>query len=199
MQASFHVDGLPEPHYGEVGRINLVAVSGTRSCTFYIRVMNPAYTLKIGQFTKGDIVLRRISDQIVLPLLAIRDPDAQPWVPVVLNGRVERRPVKVLLRSESNQLAAVSGVNAGEQVIAVNLLDVNPGDVVCLSTGQLSAEGCSHLADSDQCPESLFHRCADDGTGTAGFISLSPVGAGRNARHSLPYRSGIYGLSRCIP
>ena len=118
MQASFHVDGLPDPHYGEVVRINPVAVAGTRRVTFYIRVMNPDHTLKIGQFAKGDIVLRQISEQIVLPLPAIRDPDGQPWVLVVLNGRVERRPVMVLLRSESNQLAAGSGVNAGEQVIA---------------------------------------------------------------------------------
>ena len=137
MQASFHVDGLPDPHYGEVVRINPVAVAGTRSFTFYIRVMNRDHTLKIGQFAKRDIVLRQISEQIVLPLPAIRDPDGQPWVLVVLNGRVERRPVMVLLRSESNQLAAGSGVNAGEQVIAVNLLDVSPGDVVHLSTGKL--------------------------------------------------------------
>lgn len=137
MQAGFSVDGLTEPQRGEVVRINPVAVAGTRSFTLYIRVKNPEHKLKAGQFAKGGIVLRQVSDQIVLPLPAIHDPDGQPWVLVARQGRLERRPVELLLRSEADRLAAVAGVKPGEHVIAVDLVGVKAGDPVSLPGGKL--------------------------------------------------------------
>ncbi|UGA40902.1 hypothetical protein JOS77_23840 [Chromobacterium haemolyticum] len=98
---------------------------------------NPEHKLKAGQFAKGGIVLRQLSDQIVLPLPAIHDPDGQPWVLVARQGRLERRPVELLLRSEADRLAAVSGVKPGEHVIAVDLVGVKAGDPVSLPGGKL--------------------------------------------------------------
>ncbi|KMN32738.1 RND transporter [Chromobacterium sp. LK1] len=136
MRASFTVDGQSEPQHGEVVRINPVAVPGTRSFTLYIRVKNPEQRLKVGQFAKGGIVLKQLDGQVVLPLPAIHDPDGQAWVMVVKKGRLERRPVRLLLRSEADRLAAVEGVTAGEPVIAVDLVGVKAGDPVSLPSGK---------------------------------------------------------------
>ncbi|UTH73091.1 efflux RND transporter periplasmic adaptor subunit [Chromobacterium sp. IIBBL 290-4] len=132
QEARFRVDGNQEQIIGKVVRINPVAQSGTRSFTLYVRVDNRDGRLKAGQFVTGGVVLRNIDHQMVLPVTAVHDLNAKPWVIVVQQGKLVKRPVAVLLNSDSERQVAVSGVSAGEPVLAVELLGVKLGDPVKL-------------------------------------------------------------------
>ncbi|MDF0606430.1 efflux RND transporter periplasmic adaptor subunit [Neisseriaceae bacterium TC5R-5] len=136
MPAMFTIDGLDTPQHGEVVRINPVAVTGTRSFTLYIRVKNPAGILKVGQFAKGQIALQRLDSAITVPLQAIQDAATQPWVWVVQQGKLVRRPVVMRLRAESEGKVAIEGVAAGEWVIALALPGVKAGDAMTLPTAK---------------------------------------------------------------
>lgn len=132
MPASFSVDGRDAQEHGEVVRINPVAIPGTRSFTLFVRVRNTDGHLKVGQFAKGGVVVREVKDKVVVPIAAVRDIDAKPWVMVVEKGRLAKRPVTVELRAENERQAAIGGVADGASVIVGELLGSKAGDPVSL-------------------------------------------------------------------
>ncbi len=132
MTARFTVEGQAQAYSGLVARINPVAQSGTRSFTVFIRVENPDGRLKGGLFAKGGIVLSEIAGQTLLPQNAVQDPEGKPWVMAIEKGRLVKRPVRIALLSETERVAAVSGVSPGEPVLAARLLGVNAGEAVSL-------------------------------------------------------------------
>ena len=135
QQARFNVEGLPDELSGAVVRVNPVAQSGTRSFLIYIRVDNRDGRLKAGQFAKGGVVLRQLEGQVVLPQTAVQDLQGKPWVMLVEQGRLQRRPVQVLLWSQTERKVALQGVKPGQLVLSAALLGVAAGDAVSLPTG----------------------------------------------------------------
>lgn len=133
QRARFTVEGLTDEFDAELVRLNPVAASGTRSFTVYLRVTNPEGRLKAGQFAKGGIVLKEVDDAVSLPLSAVHDVGGKPWVLLLEQGKVTRRPVTVQLIAEGAGRVAVAGVKPGETVLAASLLGVNPGDAVTLA------------------------------------------------------------------
>ncbi|MCW3481516.1 efflux RND transporter periplasmic adaptor subunit [Neisseriaceae bacterium JH1-16] len=132
LPARFSVEGLAERFGGTLVRINPVASTSTRSFTVYVRVQNPNGVLKGGQFVKGALVLNEVTDKVALPLAAINDRAGKPWVMVVKGGKLEKRPVALVLSSESERQAAITGVAAGETVLSAALLGIKAGDAVTL-------------------------------------------------------------------
>lgn len=130
--ARFKVEGGSTVFQGRVTRLNPVAAPGTRSFTAYVRVDNRDARLKAGQFVQGDIVLRELPEAVSLPQAAVREADKSPWVMVVRNGRLEKRPVEILLTADTTRTVAVKGLNAGEVVLSANLIGMKPGDAVRL-------------------------------------------------------------------
>lgn len=132
MDARFSVEGQAGEFSGKLVRINPVANASTRNFDVYLRVDNQDGRLKAGQFTKGGIVLRELSGVVVLPLAAVHERDSKPWVLLVDQGRLARRPVTVKLRSEALGKVAVDGITPGAAVVAVPLIGMQPGDAVRL-------------------------------------------------------------------
>lgn len=133
QQARFQVEGLDGEFRGELVRVNPVAASATRTFNAYIRVPNADGRLKAGQFAKGGIVLREVTDAIAVPQAAVQQADsANPWLLLVQNGKLVKQPVQVVLRSDTDRRFAVQGVAAGQIVLAAALLGMKPGDAVTL-------------------------------------------------------------------
>lgn len=133
QQARFTVEGIDGTFSAQLARINPVANAATRTFNVYLRVDNRDGRLKAGQFAKGGVVLAEVNDAVRLPLAALRDADsATPWLLAVRGGRLQRQPVTVLLRADSERQVAVRGIAAGQTVLAAPLLGLKAGDAVSL-------------------------------------------------------------------
>ena len=131
----FQVDGITQFFTGKVSRINPSTVSGTRAYYAYVDVDNVHETLKNGMFVTGDIILDERSQAIVIPYESVRHE--------VLHGvkndyvykinhekKIEKQIVKLgLMDSASNKVQVLSGVKAGEVIMASDL-NVLPGSSV---------------------------------------------------------------------
>jgi HlyD family secretion protein len=92
------------------------AQRGTVEAKFAV-VSPPAY-LRTDMTVSIEIAVADKPDALVVPLGAIRDPQApEPWVLVVRDGRAERVAVKLGARTAADA-EIVSGLAAGQQVIA---------------------------------------------------------------------------------
>ena len=133
QQARFSVEGVAGPFSATLTRLNPVAHAATRTFSVYLRVDNRDGRLKAGQFAKGGVVLQEIPDAVRLPLAAVQDNEGKtPWVMKVQNGRLQKHPVSIVLRADTERVFAVRGLNAGDTLLAAALLGMKPGDAVQL-------------------------------------------------------------------
>ena len=123
--------GAPE-QTGRIVRINPVADANTRQFTVFIQVQNADGAVKAGQFAQGSIVLKQVAQAMVVPETAIKHAEGQAFVYVVSQGKLTKRPVKVVLQDPSTARAAVDGLKAGEAVLRTELLGIKVGDAVSL-------------------------------------------------------------------
>ena len=117
---------------GRIVRINPVADANTRQFTVFIQVQNADGAVKAGQFAQGNIVLNHVAQAMVVPETAIKQAEGQAFVYVVSQGKLTKRPVKVLLQDPTTSRAAVEGLRAGEAVLRTELLGIKEGDAVSL-------------------------------------------------------------------
>jgi RND family efflux transporter MFP subunit len=138
---SFDVEGFDARHFvGKVARINPTAEAGSRTMTVYIAVDNEDGALRGGMFAKGGITLQKSAAQPVVPVAAIRDDNGVATVFKIENNKVVSQVVKVGLRNEDEGLAAInSGLQPGEQVIALKLDGIKAGSSVKLPPGAAKA------------------------------------------------------------
>lgn len=132
MTASFHLEGGKQQYSATLQRINPVANANTRTFAAYLQVANNDLQLKAGQFIQGELVLRE-QQGIALPLAAVRDADGKtPWVMTLKGNQLGKQPVQILLRNDARRTVAVSGLAAGQQILAAPLLGLQSGDKVQL-------------------------------------------------------------------
>lgn len=122
---SFTVTGFGERKFeGRVMRINPVADPGTRAIAVYVRVANPGQELKGGMYASGEINVGKGGEGLAVPLQALHDASASPWVLVLNKDRLEKRPVTVAARDERRNRAWLgSGVNEGDIVVVAQLTE----------------------------------------------------------------------------
>lgn len=126
QRLSFTVTGFGDRHFqGSVARINPVADMGTRAISVYVRVPNPGLELKGGMYARGEISAGPGGSALTVPLDALHEPAGQgPWVLVLAEGRLQKRPVEIAARDERrNVLYLKDGVREGETVIVARLTD----------------------------------------------------------------------------
>lgn len=126
----FKVETDTHEYAGKVARINQVAVAGTRSYMVYIEFNNKNSVLKAGQFIKGQIVLKSLPNQSVVSCDALRNIANKQYVLVLKDGLIIQKQVGLILENQQSLSCAVSGLVAGEKVLAGNVLTVKVGDKV---------------------------------------------------------------------
>lgn len=126
----FKVETDAHEYAGKVARINQVAVAGTRSYMVYIEFNNKNSVLKAGQFIKGQIVLKSLPNQSVVSCDALRNIANKQYVLVLKDGLIIQKQVGLILENQQSLSCAVSGLVAGEKVLAGNVLTVKVGDKV---------------------------------------------------------------------
>ncbi len=127
--AHFKVSGFGDRIFdGRVERINPMTETGSRSITVYLSVPNPDGALKGGMFGQGMLVLDKNAPTPTIPAAAIRSEAGLPYVLVLADGKLYKRPITPGLTSEDAGTVEVrDGLKPGEQVLLAKLDDFKDG------------------------------------------------------------------------
>jgi membrane fusion protein (multidrug efflux system) len=105
---------------GKVARVSPTVDPTTRSVTVYVQIPNARGTLKGGTFASGRVVSRVISDALVVPSAAVRQPpgEGKPYVYRVASRAVDVAPIQVGVIDERTGMTQVlDGLNEGDRVV----------------------------------------------------------------------------------
>lgn len=144
--ARLNVDGFAEPIVAKVVRINPSTQAGTRAVLVYLAV-EPREGLRQGLFAKGRIELdRRMA--LTVPETSVRIEQAKPYVLVLADGRVQRRPVELATRgsvadAREGHVEVKSGVQAGEQVLRATVGTVGDGTAARIASAGAAASAAA--------------------------------------------------------
>lgn len=136
QRLAFTVTGFGERRFeGRVARINPVADTGTRAIAVYVRVPNPGQELKGGMYARGEISAGTAGEALGLPLDALHETAGQgPWVMVLANGTLQKRPVEIAARdARRNRLFLKGGVAEGDTVVVARLTESAVGQPATLA------------------------------------------------------------------
>jgi RND family efflux transporter MFP subunit len=145
QSARFRVGGFGERLFeGRVARINPVTEPGSRSIYVYLALANPDSALKGGMFAQGDLVLDKTEPRPAIPLTALRSESGLPYVLVIEDDKLVKRPVTLGLRAENEGYVEVlAGLEPGERVLSARIDTLGPGSVVTLAQAATPAAALS--------------------------------------------------------
>jgi membrane fusion protein (multidrug efflux system) len=109
---------------GKVARVSPTVDPATRSVTVYVQIPNARGTLKGGTFASGRVVSRVISNALVVPSAAIRQPPGQgpPYVYRIANRTIDVAPVQLgVVDDRVGTTQIVDGLREGDRVIVGNV------------------------------------------------------------------------------
>ena len=120
-------DGTPYPHAGVLDYVDPTIERTRGTVTVRARVPNPEGTLKPGEFVRVTVIFPDVPDAVLVPERAVLDEQGGAYVLVVkADDTVEYRKVeRGGVHDGMQQL--VSGVTAGERVIADGVQQAQPG------------------------------------------------------------------------
>lgn len=128
QEVTVTVDALPGPELtGTVTQVGPVATSTGQLFPVEITLTNPG-DLKAGMTARASIRIIS-SGGVVIPAAAVRTDNGQHYVFVVEDGAVERRPVTLGLRNDTEVLV-LDGVEAGQRVAVTNVDALQDGMAV---------------------------------------------------------------------
>ena len=128
--ANIRVQATGESFTGTVSRNTASLDTATRTMQVEIDVPNKKDKLTPGMYADVSLDVRRAGNALAVPVQAVDQSGSQPVVLVVdKSSRVERRPVKIGI-STPDRIGILSGLNDGERVIAANLSNFQPGELV---------------------------------------------------------------------
>ena len=131
----FTLEAYPGKEFrGAVARIEPMANPDTRQVGVYMQMRNPGNLIG-GQFASGRILGQRVDTAVVIPESAVRTTGAESAVLVVEGNRVVRRPVTLgPINPSTGTIAVLTGVKAGERVIARSSATIQEGATVQIGT-----------------------------------------------------------------
>jgi RND family efflux transporter MFP subunit len=134
----FTIDAFPGQEFtGRVARMDPIADPATRQVGVYVELPNPSGRIIGGLFAWGRISLDAMR-AVVIPATAVQvsGPDSSITTAFVIeNGRLVRRQVTLGPRDEERGLVAVlSGIAAGDRVLATPTAGVSEGAPVTMAT-----------------------------------------------------------------
>ena len=138
MTAQLRIEGVAEPVSAKVLRINPSAQMGSRSIVVYLGIQGRE-GLRQGLFAQGSLGTQNVQ-VLAVPVSSVRTDKPQPYVQVVQDGQIAHITVQPGARSEGGResLMAVSGLNAGAQVLVGSVGAVREGVVVVFTTSAKS-------------------------------------------------------------
>jgi len=128
----FTVHGYPNEIFtGQIARIAPSADPATRQIAILVEMPNPTHRLLVGLLARGRIAARSVTG-IVVPLSAIDTRTTPPAVLRIRGDAIERVAVGVGLRDPLRDEVAVTGISAGDQILARATAAPPPGSRVSL-------------------------------------------------------------------
>ena len=124
---SFQVAALPGKNFsGEVVFVNPVVELPSRTITIKARVPNPERQLQAGMFIEARLATEIRPRAVIVPEDAILPLQGQTFVWASNQGKAERRPVVLGVRT-AGWVEVVSGVSAGDSVVVGGTMMLFPG------------------------------------------------------------------------
>jgi RND family efflux transporter MFP subunit len=131
---SIRFDGVEPPVVATVTRINPAAQPGSRSIMIYIRVPNPAATLRVGMFGTGSVTVGSTPNALVVPASAVRTDGASHSIYALSGSKLVEVPVTTAATGDADGTSWTQLVNPplkeGQQVVANNLGALRIGSTV---------------------------------------------------------------------
>jgi RND family efflux transporter MFP subunit len=128
----FAVHGYPDQAFtGTISRIAPSADPTTKQIAILVDLPNPSHRLLVGLFAHGRIVARTATG-VVVPISAVDTRSHPPAVLRVAGTTVERVPVQLGLRDPLRDEAVVTGIAAGDRILARAIAAPPPGARVVL-------------------------------------------------------------------
>jgi len=123
------IEGVDTEQTGQVLRINPPTQQGTRSVLIYVGIQQRDNRIRAGLFAQGTLSVDEKSGVIVIPVAAIRELAGRRVVYAIEQSMVVEREVKTGVVDETatapngsiGAAEIVSGLKAGERIVAVNL------------------------------------------------------------------------------
>ncbi|HYN62415.1 MAG TPA: efflux RND transporter periplasmic adaptor subunit [Rubrivivax sp.] len=145
--ARLEVDGIEAVVQATVVRINPSAQAGSRSVIAYL-ALQPNPSLRQGLFARGRIELER-RQALVVPLSALRNDQALPYVLRLEGERVVQRGLRTGMRGQVGPDEAVEvlqGLAEGDQLLAGSVGSVRDGSAVRAATAPAAAASAAASA-----------------------------------------------------
>lgn len=136
------VEGYGERAFaGHVARIGPRAQAGSRAVGIFIEIPNPQGELKAGLFATGQLTLARHTARALVPLTAIRTDLGRSFVYLIDQGKIRRQTVETGIEDTQTGMVEVrSGLEAGAEIIAVNLGPLREGAAVRMSSSTQTSD-----------------------------------------------------------
>jgi membrane fusion protein, multidrug efflux system len=137
---AFRVDGFGEQRFaGHIDRINPATVAGSRSIYVYALIDNLQGVLRSGLFAQGAVSLERIEGALVVPASAVREEIGRNIVYALVDGKVQRRAVKVGPADAVDRVQVLEGLAPGDRIVRANLGTLREGTAARLAGPQPEA------------------------------------------------------------
>ncbi|APW42046.1 efflux RND transporter periplasmic adaptor subunit [Rhodoferax saidenbachensis] len=128
--AQLTVEGAAKPLNARVVRVNPSAVAGSRAVLAYLAIDTEA-GLRQGLFAEGLLATGAVN-ALAVPLTAVRTDKPQPYVQVLVDGKVVHRTVNVGTRGDvaGQTMVGIEGVGDGASVLVGSVGTVREGTLV---------------------------------------------------------------------
>jgi len=125
---SFQVRGYPGQTFdGRIERVSPMADPVTRQVPIFVTIPNTQGRLVAGLFAEGR-VLQQVKQALVVPLTAVNERGAEPWVLRVKDGKTERVNVTLGLRdTQTERVEIAGGLGDGDVLLVGAAQGMTPG------------------------------------------------------------------------
>ena len=134
---SFEVRGYPDQRFeGRIERVSPAADPVTRQVPIFVTIPNKTGRLVAGLFAEGRVT-REARRGLVVPLTAVNENSAKPWVMRVRDRKAERVDVTLGLRDDQTERVEISaGVAKGDVLLLGAAQGMTPGTPVTIKSGE---------------------------------------------------------------
>jgi len=134
QSVELRIEGVSARQVGRIVRIAPATQAGTRSVPIYIALDNRDPSVRAGLFAQGVLAIDQRDGVLAIPIGAVRDAGGRTFVYAIANDKLIERDIKLGLRDETGgdgtRVEVVSGLNAGDRIVATNLGSLRAGSTV---------------------------------------------------------------------
>lgn len=141
QSVTFTLDAYPGQTFtARVGRVDPVADPATRRVGISLELPNPGHRLVSGQFVTGRVITANVVQGLMIPRSALRGDEKARFVLLIEGDAVVRRDLQIgLFDDAASSVVVMSGLQAGDRVIASPALDIQAGAKVRMAPSAAAA------------------------------------------------------------